>query len=51
LAPMGDGQNTPMNDAGPFLFDNTPRRTAVQRNVTDMAREPVHEQPEEHAAP
>jgi hypothetical protein len=51
LAPMGDGQNTPMNDAGPFLFDNNPRRAAVQRTVTDMAREPVHEQLEEHAAP
>ncbi|KAG9674284.1 SMAD/FHA domain-containing protein, partial [Aureobasidium melanogenum] len=48
LAPMGDGQNTPMNDAGPFVFDNS-RRVAAQRNITDIAREPVHEQPEEHA--
>ncbi|KAI4728696.1 SMAD/FHA domain-containing protein [Aureobasidium sp. EXF-10728] len=51
LAPMGDGQNTPMNDAGPFLFDNNPRRAAAQRSIADISREPVHEQPEEHAAP
>jgi hypothetical protein len=51
MAPMGDGQNTPMNDAGPFLFDNNPRRAAAQRNVAEMAREPVHEQPEENVSP
>lgn len=46
---MGDGQNTPMNDAGPFVFDSNSRR-GLQRNVTDIAREPVHEEPEEHPA-
>ncbi|CAD0090719.1 unnamed protein product, partial [Aureobasidium vineae] len=51
LAPMGDGQNTPMNDAGPFVFDNNSRRATAQRNITDISREPVHEQPEEHSAP
>jgi hypothetical protein len=51
MAPMGDGQNTPMNDAGPFLFDNNPRRAAAQRNFADMAREPVHEQPEDNFSP
>lgn len=42
---LGDGQNTPMNDDGPFVFDSS--RRAVQRNVTDMAREPVHEEAED----
>ncbi|KAI5251819.1 SMAD/FHA domain-containing protein [Aureobasidium subglaciale] len=50
LGPMGDGQNTPMNDAGPFVFDNNSRRATAQRSVADIAREPVHEQPEEHLA-
>ncbi|THW99138.1 SMAD/FHA domain-containing protein [Aureobasidium pullulans] len=50
LVPMGDGQNTPRNDAGPFLFDNNPRRATAQRNVADIAREPVHEEAEEHLA-
>ncbi|CAD0113943.1 unnamed protein product [Aureobasidium uvarum] len=51
LAPMGDGQNTPMNDAGPFVFDNNSRRATAQRNIADISREPVHEQAEEHSAP
>jgi hypothetical protein len=48
-ATMGDGQNTPMNDAGPFLFDSSARRTA-QRNIADLSREPVREEAEEHVA-
>lgn len=42
---LGDGPMTPMNDAGPFLFESTTGRRT--RNVDDIAREPVHEEGDE----
>lgn len=44
---LNDGPATPMNDAGPFLFDGGSARRS--RPVDNIAREAVHEEAEDGA--